>query len=216
MSTRKFVAPRLQHLALHFLVVLVVDGCALARHHHPVAILEIADGVGERTERNGIRPEIHLAIAIADRQRRALARADQEVLLAGKDEAERECAAQLRQHSLHRVRRRLALVDLGGDEMGDDLGVGLARKRHAVLLESLAQLAEILDDAVMHHSDARGRMRMGVGLVGTAMRRPAGMADADMTLERRDFSLASRFLSLPSARRRSSAPSSSVATPAES
>src|ERR1041384_8656223 len=69
--------------------------------------------------------------------------------------------------------------------MGDDLGVGLARKRRAGLLELVAQLAEILDDAVVHHRDAVGGMRMGVALGRLAVGRPAGVADADGAVERR-------------------------------
>ena len=72
-------------------------GDAVAAELDPVAFLQIADGVGEGRERDGVGAEIHLAVAIADRERRALARADQEVVLAGEQEGEREGAAQLRQ-----------------------------------------------------------------------------------------------------------------------
>ena len=47
------------------------------------------------------------------------------------------------------------------------------------------QLAEILDDAVMHDRHALGRMRMGVGFGRLAVGRPAGMADAGRAEERR-------------------------------
>ena len=70
---------------------------ALAGQHDPVAVFEIADRVGERAERDGVGAEIHLAVAIADRERRAVAGADHEIVVAGEDEAEREGAAQPRQ-----------------------------------------------------------------------------------------------------------------------
>ena len=108
----------------------------LARHHRPVAIFEIADGVGERRERNRVGAEIHLAVAVADRERRALAGADQQVFLAGEQEGERERAAQPRQRGLHRLDRRLALVHLVGDEMRDHLGVGFARGTSAPFFSS--------------------------------------------------------------------------------
>jgi len=57
---------------------------------------------------------------------------------------------------------------------------------------------------------------MGVGFRRLAMRRPAGVADADRALKRRGGKLRLQVLELPSARRRSSLPFSSVATPAES
>ena len=55
----------------------VADDGALAGHNDPVAFLEIGDAVGERRERQRVGAEIHLALAVADRERRALPRADQ-------------------------------------------------------------------------------------------------------------------------------------------
>jgi len=86
-----------------------------------------------------------------------------------------------------------------------------------LFFEFAPQLAEILDDAVVHdgesfrsHADAR------CSSVGAAMRRPARVAGCTIVLGQR---LARQFfvrdvLSLPSARRRVSVPCSRVATPA--
>ena len=166
------------------IVMGVVDLRALARQHDPVALLEIADRVGERRERDGVGAEIHLAVAVADRERRAPAGADHQVVLAGEQEGEREGAAQLLERRGHRLDRRLAGLHLAGDEMGDDLGVGLAGELGAVLDQALAQFAEVLDNAVMHDGDLVGRVRMRVALGRPAVRRPAGMADADQAAER--------------------------------
>src|SRR5664280_1244544 len=68
--------------------------------------------------------------------------------------------------------------------MGDHLGVGFAGELGAVLDQPFAQLAEILDDAVMGDRDAVGGVRMGVALGRLAVRGPAGMADADIAGER--------------------------------
>ncbi len=68
--------------------------------------------------------------------------------------------------------------------MGDDLGVGIGAELRAIVLELLAQLAEILDDSIVHHREAVGGMRMRVALGRTAMGRPAGVADADRAVER--------------------------------
>ena len=46
-------------------------------------------------ERDRVRAEIHFAVAVADRERRAVAGADHQIVVAGEDEAERERAAQL-------------------------------------------------------------------------------------------------------------------------
>ena len=57
----------------------------------------------------------------------------------------------------------------------------------AVLAEPFAQLAEILDDAVMRDRDAVGGVRMSVALGRLAVGRPAGVADADIAGERLAF-----------------------------
>jgi hypothetical protein len=53
-----------QHLAVHHRAVLVIDHADFAGQDHPVAVLEIADGIGERRQRDRIRAEIHLAVAM--------------------------------------------------------------------------------------------------------------------------------------------------------
>ncbi len=154
------------------------------REHDEVAVLEIADLARERRERDGIRAEIHLAVAIADGERRALARSDQQVFLAREQEREREGALEPRQRHRDRGDRAGAFRHLVGDEMSDDLGVGLGQELGAAALQLGAQLGEILDDAVVDDGDAVGRVRMGVDLVRTAVGRPAGVADADGARER--------------------------------
>ena len=76
---------------------------------NPVALLEIGDAVGERGERQRVGAEKHLAVAVADRERRALARADQQVVLAVEQIDEREGAAHPLQRRGDRLGRLLAL-----------------------------------------------------------------------------------------------------------
>jgi len=83
-------------------------------------------------------------------------------------------------------------------------------------VSSSRKLAEILDNAVMDHRDPVVGVRVGIVFVGAAMRRPAGVAEADVAGQRRSFSLSCKLRSLPLARSRVSRPFSSVATPAES
>ena len=63
-------------------------------------------------------------------------------------------------------------------------GIGFGLEFVALLDQLGAQLAEILDDAVMHECDARGRMRMGIAFGRRAMRRPARVADAGAPRQR--------------------------------
>jgi hypothetical protein len=167
-----------QYVAVHHVVLRVMDHADFARQHHPVAILEIADGVGEGRQRDRIRAQIHLAIAVTDRQRRALAGADQQVAMALEQERQRERAAQLRQRCLHGLLRRGAFQDVGIDQMCHHLGVGLAGEFGALLFQHQAQFAKILDDAIVNDGDVVGGVRMRVVLRRLAMGGPAGVADA--------------------------------------
>ena len=65
-------------------------------------------------------------------------------------------------------------------EVRDDLGVGLARERMPAPLQLLAQLGEVLDDAVVHdgHASVAGGVGMRVRLARAAVRGPARVADA--------------------------------------
>ena len=179
------------HLAVNDGVVPVVDDGAVAGQDHPVAVLEIADGIGERTERDRIRAQIHLALAIADGERRSVARADHQIGVAGEDKPQRKSAAQLRQRRPHRLDRRDAFCQKTVDEVQHDLGVGLGLEHGAEFFELLAQVAKILDDAVVDHGDAIGGVRMGVVLGRLAVGGPAGVSDAGMAGER--FCLQPRF-----------------------
>jgi hypothetical protein len=178
--------------------------------------LEIGDAVGEGAERERVRAQIHGAVAVADGERRALARAAQQILLALEQIYERERAAQPREGRMDRVLRRFALGELVVDHEGRDLGIGLGREDVAFARELLAQRPEILDDAVVDDRKPGRSVRMGVGLGRLAVRRPAGGPMPIAPPSGAAASFASRFLGLPSARRRSSRPFSSVATPAES
>ena len=68
--------------------------------------------------------------------------------------------------------------------MGDDFGVGLAGEFGALLLQHGAQVAKILDDAVVHDGDVFGRVRMRVAFGRLAVGGPAGVADAGVAFER--------------------------------
>src|SRR5262245_21380126 len=175
---------RLHHCALDLAALDVVYLDALAGEHGGVAILQIGDRVGERRERDGIGAEIHLAVAVTDRERRALARADEEIVLAGEQEGERERAAQSRQCRGHGLGRRAAILQFLGDEMRDDLGIGFRAELHALAFQLFAQLAKVFDDAVVHDREAFGGVGMRVAFARLAVGRPAGMTDADCALER--------------------------------
>ena len=77
-----------------------------------------------------------------------------------------------------------ALTEQIVDQMQHDLGIGLGAEDRAFFLERLAQLAKVLDDAVMHDGDALGRVRVRIVLGGLAVGRPAGVTDAGVAGQR--------------------------------
>ena len=70
---------------------------------------------------------------------------------------------------------------LGGDHVGERLGVGVADQLDAPAGERVPELLGVLDDAVVHDRDAAlgVGVRMGVHLVRLTVGGPPGVADAD-------------------------------------
>ncbi|MDF9863451.1 hypothetical protein M2437_002433 [Methylorubrum pseudosasae] len=163
----------------------VVNLGTVAGQDRPITLFEIGDLIGEGRERERVRSEIGLALPEADGQRRAVAGADQEIVLAREQEGQGEGAVQARQRRLDGSHRPEPLLHQVADELRHDLGVGLALEARARCFEFALQLAEILDDAVMDHRQPLGGVRVGIGLVGASVRGPAGMADADRARKRR-------------------------------
>src|SRR6476661_753788 len=64
--------------------------------------------------------------------------------------------------------------------MCDGLGVGFADELASFFGKPLAQLAKILDDAVMNDRNNIGGVRMSIVFGRSAVRRPARMTDADI------------------------------------
>ena len=71
-------------------------------------------------------------------------------------------------------------LDLGGNQVGDDLAIGLALEHPAPGGEFGAQFLEVLDDAIVDNRHLAGRVGVSVGGRRRAMRGPAGVRDADI------------------------------------
>jgi hypothetical protein len=80
---------------------------------------------------------------------------------------------------------RQVAVEVLGDQVRHDLGVGLGGELRAGGLQALAQRRPVLDDAVERDVDAVGgvRVRVRVGLGHAAVGGPAGVADAGRALQ---------------------------------
>ncbi len=161
----------------------VPDAGAATPHDDAVAVLQIGNRAGERRQRNRVGAEIHLAVAVTDRERRTAPRADHKIVLAGEQESKREGAAKARQRGGDGGNRVRALAHLVGDQVGDHLGVGFGGEFGAASLKLAAQFREVLDDAVVHDRNPVGGVGMGIDFVGPAMGRPAGVAYAADAVE---------------------------------
>ena len=119
--------------------------------------------------------------ALAHHQRGILARCHDGARLVGGDDGQGvrahqtlACSADGGQQVGRAVAQRLL------DQMRHHLGVGVAGEGMPRGLQLLAQVGEVLDDAVVHHGDAAvaAGVRMGVGLARAAVGCPARVADA--------------------------------------
>ena len=113
---------------LNLVAVCVEYARLLARQLNSVAIFEEADPAGHRRERKGVGSEIHGTLAIADRKRRAAARADDKIFLALEHNAERKSTFELDKRGGRGLARRKPLVEIVRHEMRDDLRVGFGHK----------------------------------------------------------------------------------------
>ena len=169
-------------------------GDALGRETGELVVLEhhhVARGVDDGDDVGG---HVAAARAAPDDDGAVLARHGDHARLVGAHRCQAVGAHHVRArlaHGGHEVARARARRRAGGgicgaaligllDEVGEDLGVGIALEHVAAARELLAQLGEVLDDAVVHHGDAAvaAGMRMRVGHAGASVRGPARVADA--------------------------------------
>ncbi len=165
-------------LALHRLARKIDDlgtGCG---DDGAIAIHQIGDLVGERRKRDRIRPKEHLTASMADGKRRTGTGGKQRARLVLEHHHQRKGAGHAVQHRQHRIAVRQSLTGELGEQLRHHFRIGLGGEGRALGLQLLAQLGEILDDAVVNDGDAIDEMRMGIGFVRNPMRCPAGVRNA--------------------------------------
>ena len=84
---------------------------------------------------------------------------------------------------------------MAGDQVGDDLGVGVAVEDDALFLQLALEGGVVLDDAVVDDGDAAiaAEVRMGVAVGGRAVGGPARVADADAAGRRLLLQMSGQF-----------------------
>src|SRR5438128_6872047 len=125
-------------------------------------IVQVNDALAEAEQRRGIAGEVMLAVADADDQRAAEASADEQVGVARTDDRQAVGPLHHAEHMMDGLDQIAVIV--AGDELGDDLAVGVALEENAVVDQLALERLEVLDDAVVYDGDLSiGRkMRMGV------------------------------------------------------
>ena len=130
-------------------------------------------------QRRNIGGDKRFAFAPTDDDRRRIFRDDQALGIAPIEKQQGVGAVDFAQRAAHRLEKIHAALDFFGDQMGDDLAIGLRAEMGAALGQLFFKFEIVFDDAVMHHDDVAGAMRMGIGFRRSAMSRPARVADAD-------------------------------------
>jgi len=172
------------HSPLHRCAARIEDQRLIVVDGDVVALLQIGDAVGERPDRQGVGADEHLALAITDHQRTAAPRAHDQGVVALHQHADGVGAGQAGEGGLQRRERRLSGLDLAVDQVGDDLGVGVAGEYPALRDQFALQFGEVLDDPVVHDCHPARDLGVGVAGGGRAVGGPAGMADAGETGQR--------------------------------
>ena len=132
-----------------------------------------------------------LAFANADDDGRAGARGDDLVGLGRGENAECEGSGEALDGAADSIFERDRFARFFGfvldllDQVGDDLGIGFGDELVALGGELALEFEVVFDDAVVDDDDAAGAVAMGMGVFfgGTAVRGPAGVADAESAVE---------------------------------
>ena len=105
----------LDDLAPDRAIVAIENIDALPPHDGPITLVKISDTLRPGRDREGVRAEVILTLAVADGQRRSHPRANDQVRMVAKQDCDCECADQSRQDRGDRVLRRRTALDLAGN-----------------------------------------------------------------------------------------------------
>jgi hypothetical protein len=185
------------------------------RDHGQLVVGQVDDLIRAADQRRAIAGDEVLAVADADDQRAAQPGGDDHVGPIAKHHRQAVRAAKLRQRRLHgrhergvavaspgrpvRVGRAGPRVELAGDQLGHDLGVGRGLEVVAEARQALLQFAKILNHAVVYNRDhvVAAQMGMGVEIGGRPVGRPTRMPEADAAADRRRLQLRRQVVDPP-------------------
>ncbi len=172
-------------LLFDLLLQRVVDLDAVARQHGDLAVFHVRDVARVLDDGRHVGGEEVAALAVAEQQRRVLARGDDAVGAVGAEHPERIRALDAAQHAAHSLQKVVALVVIEFQQLRHDLGIGLGLELDALTDQEFLDLDIVFDDAVVDNGKLSVFAHVGVGIddVRRAVRRPAGVAKADAALQ---------------------------------
>ena len=172
-------------LLFDLLLECVVDLDALARQHGDLAVLHIGHVARVLDDSRHVGGEEIAALAVAEQQRRVLARGDDAVRTVGTEHAERVSALDAAQHAAHGLQKVVALVVVEFEQLRHDLGIGLGLEGDALPDQEFLDLNIVFDDAVVNDGELSVLAHVGVGVgdIRRAVCRPAGVTKADAAFD---------------------------------
>ena len=185
------------NLTLDRISALIMDNHAATLDDDPVTLLKVRNLLGQRSQSQGIRSEVHFARSIPHDKRRTATRADDLVRMRAENDCQRKSTAQPRQDFSNRFFRRRTTFNFERYEMSDNFTVGVAFKRTALVAQFRAKILVILDNSVVNQRHMLGRVRVSIALGGRTMSCPAGVGDADLAGSRITGQLFDEIVELP-------------------
>ena len=200
-------------------VLAVADLEVVGGEPNDLAVLEVGHPGGVGRDRHRVAGQQVLAIADADHQRAAEPCTDDLTGMTVAEDGQPVRPLEPGEGPLDRLERLVEPFQLAGDQVRDDLRVGLALEDEPLRLQLAPQHRVVLDHAIVHDGHARSRaaaaeVRMGVAVRRRAVGRPSRVADPALAGQGALLELllqrANPAGTLPDSRR----PSSSSAIPA--
>ncbi len=174
----------LHGFAFDGIAVDVPDRHAFTADVGDIAFFQVHEAVGDLAQGQLVGGEEVFPQAEADHQRAATARSNHAVGLAGADHGQAIGAVQFLDGGLESNRQVAEVLELVVQQVGDDFGVGVRGEHIAQALELFAQHFVVFDDAVVHHCQVTGEVRVGIALARRPMGGPAGVSNAETADQR--------------------------------
>ena len=175
----------LTHRALHGVAVLVDDSHGGTADLGDVAFFQEHEATRDRQQRRNVGSDKILFVAQSDDDWTTFAREHDAIRIGLRDHRKRICALKFGNCCTHGPEEIVRRVEVMMNTVTDHFGVGLRGELVAELLQLVAQFFVILDDAVVHESDAiAGNVRMRVALARHAVRGPARVRNAKQPMRR--------------------------------